>query len=111
MFWLQYPDTIHVLYDNNGTFQTMPDLYDGSDPDVDACPEVGSAPQGLFKPVRGFNRTWCNVTGVRYALGWALETEVGYDAVWQQFKHGHVLQSRADHIFVFYDDGTWGYIE
>lgn len=112
MFWQEYPDTIYVLFLNSGTFHIMPDLYDESDPDKDACPEVGDAPEGLFKPVRGFNRHWCNTIGLRQMLGWALEKEVGYDAVWQEFEHGRVLQSRADYLFIFfYDNGTWGYIQ
>jgi hypothetical protein len=112
MFWQKYPDTIYVLFLNSGTFHIMPDLYDESDPDQDACPEVGDAPEGLFKPVRGFNRHWCNTVGLRQTLGWALEREVGYDAVWQEFEHGRVLQSREDHLYIFfYDTGAWGYIE
>jgi len=112
MFWQKYPDTIYVLYLNNGTFHIMPDLYDESDPDADACPEVGDAPEGFFKPVRGFNRHWCNTPGVRQALGWALEEEVGYDTVWQEFERGRVLQSSANRLFIFfYESGTWSYIE
>ena len=110
MFWQQDTDMIHILYDDTGTFQMEPDQYVEGDPE-DACPEVGDAPAGLFKPVRGFNWQWCNTTGVQDALGWALEGENGYDAVWQEFEHGHVLTSRANHIFVFYEDGTWDYIE
>lgn len=73
--------------------------------------EVGNAPAGLFKPVRGFNWQWCNTASVRDGLGWALEGEAGYNTLWQEFEHGHAFQSRANHIFVFYDDGTWDYIE
>ncbi len=112
MFWQEHPDTIYILYTNNRAFHIMPDLYDESHPNKDACPEVGGAPEGLFKPVRGFNRHWCSIIAVRQALGWALEEEVGYNAVWQEFEHGRVFQSRADHIFIFfYDTGVWGYIE
>jgi hypothetical protein len=115
MFWQQDTDVIHILYDGSvvppaRTFRMVPDSYIEDDPE-DACPEVGEAPEGLFKPVRGFNWQWCNIGGVRYGLGWALEEEVGCDAVWQEFEHGHVLQNRAAHIFIFYDDRTWHYIE
>ena len=110
MFWQQYPDTIHILYDRTGSFQTGIDLFIEGNPE-DACPEIGGAPEGLFKPVRGFNWQWCRVPGVRDELGWALEKEMGYDAMYQGFEHGRVLQSRASHLFVFYDDGTWAYIE
>lgn len=110
MFWLEETDAVYILHISDRTFQTGPDPYVEGDPE-DACPEVGGAPAGLFKPVRGFNRQWCNVPGVRDGLGWALEREVGYDAPWQQFERGQVLQSRANHVFVLYEDGTWGYIE
>ncbi len=112
MFWQKEPDTIYALFLGRGTLQIMPDLYDESDPDKDACPDVGGAPEGLFKPVRGFNRHWCDTIGVRQALGWALEEEVGYEAVWQEFEHGRVFQSSKNLLFIFfYNDGTWGYIE
>lgn len=109
MFWQQDTDMIHILYDD-GIFQIEPDQYVEGGPE-DTCPEVGDAPAGLFKPVRGFNWQWCNTAGVRDALGWALEGEAGYEAVWQEFEHGHAFRSYAEHIFVFYDDDTWDYIE
>lgn len=109
MFWQQDTDLIHILYDD-GTYQVAEDMYIEGDPE-DACPEVGDAPAGLFKPVRGFNWQWCNTTGVRDALGWALQEEMGYGAMWLEFEHGHVLQSHANHVFIFYDDGSWDYIE
>ncbi len=109
MFWQQDTGMIHIVYDT-GTFQIEPDQYVEGDPE-DACPEVGEAPAGLFKPVRGFNWQWCNTAGVQDALGWALEGEAGHDTVWQEFEHGHAFQSLANHIFVFYDDGTWDYVE
>lgn len=110
MFWQQDTEMIHVLYDDTGAFQVESDQYVEGDPQ-DACPEVGDAPAGLFKPVRGFNWQWCNTAGVRAELGWALEEEMGCDAVWQEFEHGHVLQNQTGSIFIFHDDGTWDYIE
>ncbi|MFQ6100498.1 MAG: extracellular solute-binding protein [Anaerolineae bacterium] len=108
MFWQEDTLQIHIVYDI-GTFQIEPDRYVEGDPE-DACPDVGEAPEGLIKPVRGFNWHWCNTPGVRDALGWALEREMGYDAVWQELEHGHVLQSRLNDIFIFRDDGTWDYV-
>jgi hypothetical protein len=105
MFWQQDTDVIHVLY-NSGAFQLTPDMYFEGDPE-DACPTSGNAPAGLFKPRRGFNRRWCNIASANYLLGWATEEEVGYDGVWQDFTHGHVLLNRFGQVFVFYDDGTW----
>jgi hypothetical protein len=109
MFWRQDTDMVYILYDG-GAFQAEPDRFVDGDPE-DACPEIGGAPEGLFKPARGFNWQWCHTPGVRDGLGWALEEEAGHDAIWQAFERGDALQGRADHIFIFYHDGTWGYIE
>jgi hypothetical protein len=106
MFWQQDTDMIHVLYGGSGTFQLTPNMYFEGDPE-DACPTAGSAPAGLFKPRRGFNRQWCNIATAKYLLGWAVEEEIGYNTVWQKFDHGHVLLNHLNQMFVFYDDGTW----
>ncbi|MCP4589472.1 MAG: hypothetical protein GY842_01880, partial [bacterium] len=76
MFWQQDTDVIHVLYGGSGTFQLTPNMYFDGDPE-DACPTSGNAPDGLFKPRRGFNRQWCNIASVNYLLGWATEEELG----------------------------------
>jgi hypothetical protein len=110
MFWKQDQDQAYILFNGSGTYQIEDDPYLEGDPD-DACPEVGSAPAGLFKPVRGFNRQWCYATGVRDKLGWALEPEAGYDSTWQTFQHGIAIVNRGNHIFVLYDNGTWVYID
>ena len=109
MLWKEDQDVAYILF-NSGTYQIEDDLYVEGDPD-DACPELGSAPEGLYKPVRGFNRQWCSDPDVRDELGWALEEEVGFYTTWQAFEHGIVLLSHTDHVFILYDGGTWDYIE
>ena len=106
MFWRKGRDKAYILFDDSGTYQVEDDPYEEGDHD-DACPEVGNAPEGLFKPVRGFNRQWCYAPGVRDKLGWALEEEEGYYATWQTFQHGDALANRDNHIFVLYDDERW----
>jgi hypothetical protein len=110
MLWKKDRDLAYILFNDSGIYLVEDDPYIEGDPD-DACPELGDAPDGLFKPVRGFNRQWCGNPEVRDRLGWALENEAGYDATWQEFQHGIVLLNRGSHIFVLYDDGTWQYIE
>jgi hypothetical protein len=110
MFWQADTDLVSILFDASSTFWVEPDRYVEGDPD-DICPDAGAAPEGLFKPVRGFNWHWCNTPNVRASLGWALEQETGYDALWQPFESGYVLQSHANHLFVFYANGSWGYLE
>jgi hypothetical protein len=110
MFWQADTDLVSILFDADGTFWVEPNRYVEGDPE-DACPDAGAAPEGLFKPVRGFNWHWCNTPGVQAGLGWAVKQEVGYDTLWQPFESGYVLQSRANHLFVFYANGTWSHIE
>ena len=110
MFWQEDTDLVSILFDANSTYWVEPDRYVEGNPD-DICPDAGGAPEGLFKPVRGFNWHWCNTPNVRASLAWALAQEAGYDTLWQPFESGYVLQSRANHLFVFYANGTWGYLE
>jgi hypothetical protein len=109
MFWQEDRDIIHIVYDS-GTFQIEPDEYVEGGPEYD-CPEVGPPPASLVMPKRGFGWQWCNTAGVRDALGWALAEEMGYEAVEQEFERGHVFQNRTKHLFIYYDDGTWDYVE
>jgi hypothetical protein len=110
MLWKKDRDLAYILFNDSGTYLVLDDPYIEGDPD-DACPELGDAPEGLFKPVRGFNRQWCNTPDVRNRLGWALEKEAGYDATWQEFEDGLALLNRVEHIFILYEDGMWQYVE
>jgi hypothetical protein len=110
MLWKEDQDVAYILFNDSGTYQVKDSPYTEGDPE-DACPELGDAPEGLYKPVRGFNRQWCDDPAVRDGLGWALEEEAGFYTTWQQFEHGLVLLSRADHVFILHDNGTWDYIE
>jgi hypothetical protein len=109
MFWQQDKGIIHFVYDT-GAYQTAPNRWEENDPEQ-PCPEQGPPPASLVMPKRGFGWHWCYTPGVREKLGWALDEEMGYEAVWQTFEDGHVFQSRLNEIFVFYDNGTWNYIE
>ena len=108
MLWQQDPDVIHIVY-GNGTYQFVSDQWEEGAPDY-LCSEQGPPPVGLVMPKRGFGWHWCNAPAVQAGLGWALEEEQGYQAVWQAFERGHLLQNRDAVLFVFFDDGTWGTI-
>jgi hypothetical protein len=105
MLWQQDVDEIYVVY-GNGTYQVVPDEWEEGDPES-SCPEQGPPPAGLVMPKRGFGWHWCNTPAVRPSLGWALEEEKGYQAVWQNFEWGRVLNNREDVLFIFYTDGKW----
>ncbi len=108
MFWRQGRDDAFVLFNAGSKMVISADAYNEGEPD-DACPELGLAPAGYFKPLRGFNRQWCGNTEVRAQLGWALANEVGYETVWQSFENAEVVKSNDGHIFVLSRDGSWSY--
>jgi len=108
MFWRQGRDDAFVLFNAGSKMVISADVYNEGEPD-DACPELGLAPAGYFKPLRGFNRQWCRNPEVREQLGWALANEVGYETVWQSFEHADVVKSNDGHIFVLSHDGSWSY--
>jgi hypothetical protein len=110
MVWQQDTHQVYIMYHNGHRYELGLDPYIEGEP-ADGCPELGGAPAGLHKPVRGFNRQWCNAS-VRNQLGWGTENEHGFDAVWQRFAYGHVMLSREGHIYAFlYDSKTWKYVE
>ncbi len=109
MFWHKGRDDAFIFVYGRKVLITS-DVFNEGDPD-DACPEFGPAPVGYFKPIRGFNRQWCKNVEVRNQLGWALENESGYDAVWQSFDHGAVIKSRTGRLFILYQYGFWSYVD
>jgi hypothetical protein len=77
--------TIYVLYyadslQNYGEVGIFADTFVDGDPESD--PSI-VPPAGLQQPVRGFGKVWRNNSAVRSRLGWALESEQGYDAAYQ----------------------------
>ncbi len=109
MFWQEDTGEIHLVYDDE-TYQIEPNQYQESSAQY-PCPEEGPPPPSLEMPKRGFGWHWCNTPNVQEKIGWALEEEIGYEAAWQTFENGHALSSHLNHVFIFYNDGTWDYIE
>ncbi|MBN2007553.1 MAG: hypothetical protein JXA21_29680 [Anaerolineae bacterium] len=110
MFWREGRDDAFVLFEAGARLLVTSDVYNEGEPD-DACPELGSAPEGYFKPLRGFNRQWCKNAEVREQLGWAVENEVGYETTWQSFDRAVIVKNRAGHLFIFYNNGSWSYVD
>lgn len=88
MLWVQTGDVYHVLLGSaSGTLRTVRGpltLRAGGSPDN----RVGTPPPpSLFEPVSGFGLLWrgevVGVDGLRDALGWAVESEAGFQATQQ----------------------------
>jgi hypothetical protein len=56
------------------------DTWTDAEPESD--PSIAS-PEGLVQPVRGFGKLWRSNSEVRDRLGWALDSEVGFDGAYQ----------------------------
>ncbi|HFD38973.1 MAG TPA: hypothetical protein ENJ31_03870, partial [Anaerolineae bacterium] len=111
MFWRADEQAVYVLYER-GEWARYPDRWDESQPPED--PSL-TPPDGLQQPVRGFGKVWREQLGGPQAeIGWALESEMGYEMSVQPFSGGQmfvgmdgwgfVLHAR---VFVLYADGTW----
>ncbi len=113
MIWVDTPaatDFIYVFYFAGtsriqGNWQRYPDTWKPTDPE-ESC--TLAPPPGLFRPIRGIGRVWCEQEPVRKGLGWATQGEQGYSASYQLFQHGRMLWSQAQGgVIVVYEDGTW----
>jgi len=82
MIWLESTDSIYVLYgdDQNPAWEVYVDNFEAGIPERD---ETLSPPAGRFQPIRGFGLVWRETPTVQDRLGWAVETEVGYDGLTQ----------------------------
>ncbi len=103
MFWRSDARLIYALY-QNGIWQSMVDKWREGDPASD--PNI-VPPWGYYQPVRGFGKAWREEPGVRDRLGWATDTERGFNASIQLFEHGLMIWSSVKGIYVLYSDGTW----
>jgi hypothetical protein len=63
-------------------------------------------PAGRVEPVRGFGKVWREQPGVRDALGWAMDYEIGDNGTLQRFQNGAVLWTYSDDfVWIFGPDG------
>lgn len=67
---------------------------------------VGTPPEGLYAPARGFGYLWATHADVRAQLGWAIEPEAGDTGGYRQFSKGFMLyRPAADRLFLVTEDG------
>ncbi len=93
MFWLQEQNEIWALIDsptkNQFYGRVLPNVWAEGQPEVD--PRL-QPPAGRFQPQRGFGMAWRSGGGSsgpqRPDLGWAIDTELGFDATVTYYPQG-----------------------
>jgi hypothetical protein len=59
-------------------------------------------PAGRVEPARGFGKVWREQPGVREALGWAVDYEVGDQGTVQRFTNGEIVWlASGDFVYIF----------
>jgi hypothetical protein len=103
MIWSRATDRIYVLFSDGQSpaWQAYEDLFDeGEDPESDPTIEP---PEGRYQPIRGFGMVWREQPGVRERLGWAVDTESGYQTAIQRTSY-----IKYNHIYIrALDGGVW----
>lgn len=103
MYWRSDTRQIYAIMDT-GRWAVFPDTWNEGDP----SPSLGTpVPSGLVEPGRGFGKVWREQKAVRDALGWATDSEMGFDGVLQPFSNGTLLWSDRRIVWVLFSDGTW----
>ncbi len=99
MIWRADTSEIYVLYDS-GLVNVYRDTWQG---ETLYYPEA--APEGMYRPDRGFGKLWIEHPQVRSGVGWALTLEEGYTMRYQ--RSGDIKYSR---LYLDWPDGTVIYI-
>jgi hypothetical protein len=98
MIWLGiYPpdQRIFVLFPD-GTYETYPDTWDGTQLNI-------SVPDEFYPPINGFGNLWQNNETVRNRLGYPIMCEVAVNMVYQAFSRGILLRMHSQYHFTQYD--------
>lgn len=104
MIWRADTSDIYVLYDS-GLVNRYKDSWQG---EVLQFPEV--APEGTYRPDRGFGKVWIDNPQVRSGLGWALTFEEGYVMHYQRsgdMKYARLYMDWPDGTVIYMVENTW----
>lgn len=104
MIWRADTSDIYVLYDS-GLVNRYKDSWQG---EVLQFPEV--APEGTYRPDRGFGKVWIDNPQVRSGLGWALTFEEGYVMHYQRsgdVKYARLYMDWPDGTVIYMVENTW----
>jgi len=108
MFWRELIDEGQVLVlFNDATWRIVKHspFIEGS-PEF-SCPDANTPSKCPPTPKRGFGMVWCDTPEIRERLGNVIDCERGYDGWTQEFERGFMLQTDAQVVYLFYDDGSW----
>jgi hypothetical protein len=101
MIWVGAEDRIYVLFEDDmytTKWSAYTDEWDEGDPVDD--PDI-HPPPGFYQPQRGFGLVWRDQPLVRDRLGWAVDTEMGYETAVQRTSYG-----RYNDIYIRALDGN-----
>jgi hypothetical protein len=100
MIWLAVSRQIYVLFADGATpgWVVVADNFQEGLPERD---DSFVPPPGLLQPVRGFGLVWREDETLRERIGWALESEIGYDGIWQSSTN----EDGAETIYLRLRDG------
>jgi hypothetical protein len=102
MLWNRAEDRIYVLFEDGGipAWQAYEDEFEEGD--LESDPDI-EPPPGLYQPIRGFGLVWREQPGVRDRLGWAVDTETGYETAIQRTSY-----VKYNHTYIrALDGGVW----
>lgn len=117
MFWRRDADVYYVIYDGSGSTSGQWQYFDssygitGDNGILATCPET--PPSGFFKPTMGFGNVWCASGGRNARIGWAVDSEFGFDglAQVQDFQRGVIFQDSAGvvdrMVYLLFDTGEF----
>lgn len=116
LFWSAEAEIfIAVLGTDRGQWLLFPEnVADWEEGDPDLSCNLGPPPPGLVQPIRGFGALWCADESLRQTLGWATDTERGFEDevdLLQTFETGFIFRD-SDGLtnnlaYILFDDGTY----
>ncbi|NIV38043.1 MAG: hypothetical protein GWN58_54105, partial [Anaerolineae bacterium] len=66
-----------------------------------SCP--AEPPPGLYQPISGFGRLWCENPEIREEIGFATAAEVeAFENSLQEFERGYILRDSNDYIYLLF---------
>jgi hypothetical protein len=101
MVWVQSQDLIYVLFADGQSQAWYPYLDEWEEGMPEDDPTI-IPPPGYYQPTRGFGLVWREQTGVRDRLGWAIDTESGYETAVQR-----TSESYSDTYIRATDGNVW----
>jgi hypothetical protein len=85
MLWLGSTRKIYVLFEDKNTklpgWSVYDDTFKDGQPERD---ESLTPPQAMSQPVRGFGLVWRGQAQVKDRLGWAVDSEQGFNSIFQR---------------------------